>query len=107
MSQLLFKASHQGESLFVGFHRGYRVSWSTSLGGFEEKTIAPNSSKWSADHVSVDPSVVPGIFLCNRKVAEGAAPGVTDITPTVLRLFNVESDVELDGKPVPLRYRDR
>lgn len=93
--------------LFVGFHRGYRVSWSTSLGGFEEKTIASNSSKWSADHVSVDPSVVPGVFLCNKKVAKGAAPGITDITPTVLRLFSVVSDEELDGTPIPLQYRDR
>ncbi len=83
--------------LVVGFERGYRVSWQTTLGGGGEAVIEDNPFRWSGDHCSVDPSLVPGILLSNVKLAtEGAS--VLDIAPTVLDLFRVKAPPEWDGR---------
>jgi predicted AlkP superfamily phosphohydrolase/phosphomutase len=83
--------------LVVGFERGYRVSWQTTLAGGGEKVIEDNRFPWSGDHCSVDPSLVPGILLSNRKLdVKGAT--VLDIAPTVLRLFGVDPPPEWDGR---------
>ena len=83
--------------LVVGFERGYRVSWQTTLGGGGEAVIEDNRFPWSGDHCSVDPSLVPGILLSNRKLtAEGAS--VLDIAPTVLDLFKVKAPPGWDGR---------
>ena len=88
--------------LYLGFASKYRVSWQTSLGGLEESVIVPNAQKWSGDHVSVDPDLVPGVFFCNRKVREGAKPSVLDIAPTVLALCGVPVPDFMDGRPLPV-----
>jgi len=88
--------------LYIGFNPKYRVSWGTSLGGLEESTIIPNKQKWSADHTSVDPSEVPGIFICNRKIKGESRPSLVDIVSTVLDWFEKRKPENLDGEPIPL-----
>jgi len=83
--------------LVVGFERGYRVSWQTTLAGGGEKVIEDNLFRWSGDHCSVDPSLVPGILLSNRKL-DGKGATVLDIAPTVLDLFKVPAPPEWDGR---------
>jgi predicted AlkP superfamily phosphohydrolase/phosphomutase len=83
--------------LVVGFERGYRVSWQTTLGGGGEKVIEDNLFPWSGDHCSVDPSLVPGILLSNVRLLTGGA-GVMDVAPTVLDLFGIAPPPEWDGK---------
>ncbi len=75
---------------------GYRVSWQTSLGGAPERLVEPNEKAWSGDHCSLDPSFVPGIFFCNRKVER--EPQMIDLAPTILSLAGVKPPAILEGQ---------
>ena len=75
---------------------GYRVSWQTSLGGAPERLVEPNEKAWSGDHCSLDPSFVPGVFFCNRKVER--EPRMLDLAPTILSLAGVEPPAVLEGQ---------
>ncbi|MFT7618868.1 MAG: putative AlkP superfamily phosphohydrolase/phosphomutase [Planctomycetota bacterium] len=69
--------------IYVGFNRGYRVSWQSCLGGVDEPVVFENDSAWSADHCSVDPGQVPGVIFTTLKLKEGPRR-VVDIAPTIL-----------------------
>jgi predicted AlkP superfamily phosphohydrolase/phosphomutase len=88
--------------LYLGFYPKYRVSWGTSLGGLEEEVIVQNEQKWSGDHVSVDPSEVPGVFISNRKMRGKRIPTVVDLVPTLLNLYGMTLPEHLDGEPILL-----
>ena len=92
----------QAPDLIVGFNEGYRVSWQTALGGIPSAVIEENRRKWSGDHCSVFPGLIPGIFLSNRAIS-GDAPHIMDIAPTVLDLFDLPIPHEVDGRPL---FRD-
>ncbi len=77
---------------------GYRVSWQTSLGGAPERLVEPNDTPWSGDHCSLDPSFVPGVFFCNRKV--DLNPDMLDMAPTILSLSGVKPPADLEGRPL-------
>jgi len=99
---------HRGEFLDreadmnLCFNAGYRVSWLTTSGGMSGEndgsgvlqlrpTIVPNDNNWSGDHVTVDPSLVQGIFFSNRKLAQPAERvSLLQIAPTVLTILGVE-----------------
>ncbi len=85
--------------IYVGFHRGYRVSWQSCLGGVDEPVIFENDSPWSADHCSVDPAQVPGIFFSTFKI-ERPNPRVVDVAPTILSWAGHPEDMgdERNGK---------
>ena len=51
--------------LLVNFHRGFRVSWQSAVGGFAHSVLEDNMRRWSGDHI-VDPESVPGILFMNR-----------------------------------------
>jgi predicted AlkP superfamily phosphohydrolase/phosphomutase len=82
--------------LVVGFERGYRVSWQTCLGALDDDVITDNTQRWSADHCSVDPSLVPGILFSSRPLRAGVQPGILDVTPSLLDLLGVTRD-DLEG----------
>ncbi|MHC4946316.1 MAG: alkaline phosphatase family protein, partial [Planctomycetota bacterium] len=88
--------------LYLGFYPKYRVSWGTSLGGLEDEVIVQNEQKWSGDHVSVDPSEVPGIFISNRRMRGTRIPHVVDLVPTVMNLFGMKVPERMDGEPIIL-----
>lgn len=81
--------AHEAPDLVVGFEWGYRVSWQTSLGALDDDVITDNPFRWSGDHCSVDPDLVPGILFSSIPLAAGAAPRVTDVAPTILSYFGV------------------
>jgi hypothetical protein len=83
--------------MVVGFERGYRVSWQTSLGGIPPAILEPNERRWSADHCSVDPSEVPGVFFSSRPIGSADAR-IIDIAPTVLRALGIQPPAGMDGK---------
>ncbi len=83
--------------LYLGFAPYYRISWSTTVGGFSAEVLEDNDNKWSGDHASNDPDVVPGILVSNRPLAEGQTPAIVDMTPTILGLFGVDAG-GLDGR---------
>ncbi len=82
--------------LIVGYYPGYRASWETAVGQVTEQVFHPNMKAWSGDHC-IDPSFVPGVLFCNRKI-ESENPRLMDIGPTVLDSFGVEIPGYMDGK---------
>lgn len=89
------QAAH-GPDLVLGYADGYRASWQTALGGVPAEVVDHNRKAWSGDHC-VDPQLVPGIFLCNRPIAE-ANPRIIDIAPTILSWLGLEPPEETDGQ---------
>ncbi|MGH9449516.1 MAG: alkaline phosphatase family protein, partial [Terriglobia bacterium] len=85
----------------LDFEPGYRTSWQTSLGGVPRDIVVTNTRKWSGDHCSSDPVNTSGIFFSNRRL-ETADPGIMDIAPTVLGLFNVPAPDRMDGRRLDL-----
>ena len=77
----------------------YRVSWQTTLGGVPAEIMEDNWKVWGADHCSVDPALVQGIFFANRKFAAGA-PHIMDLMPTILQALGVPVPAGLDGKVI-------
>jgi predicted AlkP superfamily phosphohydrolase/phosphomutase len=92
----------EAPDLVVGFERGYRVSWQTSLGGIPPEIIEPNERRWSADHCSVDPDLVPGVFFSSRPI-EAPSPHIVDVAPTVLRRLGITPPADMDGSDLGLR----
>ena len=84
--------------LLTGFNTGYRVSWENAVGQVTDRVFHDNKKAWSGDHC-VDPSVVPGVLFCNRRI-ETEQPRLMDIGPTVLDLFGVDVPKYMDGKPL-------
>ena len=77
----------ESPDLVVHFDEGYRVSWSSSLGGLAPDGFENNVKKWSGDHI-VDPALVPGVLLMNRPFrTEGAR--LIDMAPTILDALDV------------------
>ncbi len=85
-----------GPDLIVGYNRGYRASWQTALGAApEDKVFEDNLKKWSGDHL-IDPELVPGIFLINRKIPQQDL-SIMDIAPSILSIFGIKAG-GMDGK---------
>ena len=101
--------------MMLGFDVGYRVSWGTTTGGMklsrqDDGSYAPgniyedSNKNWSGDHVSVDPTLVQGMFFSNRKVevpAEGIH--VMHIAPTALQVLGVPVPPAYDKQPLKLQ----
>jgi predicted AlkP superfamily phosphohydrolase/phosphomutase len=85
----------QAPDLIVGYARGYRASWETAIGRTGREVFHDNTKAWSGDHC-VDPSIVPGILFCNRKIG-AAQPRLLDIAPTVLDVFGIPAPDYMDG----------
>ena len=99
----LYKGPYFDEApdMVVGFERGYRVSWQTSLGGIPPEIIEPNERRWSADHCSVDPDLVPGVLFSSRPL-DAASPHITDIAPSVLKRLGIVPPASMDGHDLGL-----
>ena len=86
---------HNGPDLVIGYNVNYRSSWDAAVGIADETIFEDNTKSWSGDHC-MDPLVVPGIFLCNRKVGTDH-PSLLDIGPTTLDLFGVKRPAYMAG----------
>jgi predicted AlkP superfamily phosphohydrolase/phosphomutase len=84
--------------IIVGYNHGYRTSWATPLGRIPKEIVEVNKEKWSGDHC-MDPEIVPGILLTNRKI-KAKSPALHDLTPTILKIFGAEIPKEIKGKPI-------
>lgn len=100
----IFRGSRVAEmpDLVVGFEWGYRVSWQGTIGGKDAAIITPNKLRWSGDHCSVDPDLVPGVILSTTGIAPGAKPHVVDVAPSVLGFFGLTPTTP-HGKDVLVR----
>jgi predicted AlkP superfamily phosphohydrolase/phosphomutase len=82
--------------LLVGYEGGYRNSWECATGSVTTSVFTDNTKSWSGDHC-VDPSIVPGVFLCNRPI-QVEAPHITDIPASVLRMFGQTTPSYMRGR---------
>jgi predicted AlkP superfamily phosphohydrolase/phosphomutase len=87
--------------LIVGYNPGFRASWSSVTGTVMEDIFTDNTRAWSGDHC-IDPRAVPGVFFCNKKVADEQL-SIMDIAPTVLDLFGVDRPSYMDGQVLSVR----
>jgi predicted AlkP superfamily phosphohydrolase/phosphomutase len=81
--------------LLVNFHRGFRVSWQSAVGGFSNSVLEDNLRRWSGDHI-VDPESVPGILFMNRAAQHNHAR-IIDLAPTILNYLGVLVPESMEG----------
>jgi predicted AlkP superfamily phosphohydrolase/phosphomutase len=86
-----------GCDLVIGFERGFRTSWDACLLGCDEPVVAKNSTRWTGDHCSVDPELVPGVIFSSRPLGEREAR-IVDVLPTILDALGIARGAELDGQ---------
>jgi len=84
--------------LLVGWEGGYRHSWECASGQVTPEVFTDNTRAWSGDHC-VDPSIVPGVLLCNRPIT-AENPRLIDIPASVMRLFGQEIPGYMQGKMI-------
>ena len=84
--------------LIIGYNKGYRVSWDSVTGKVNNIVFEDNIKAWSGDHC-IDPSIVPGIFFCSKKI-NTTSPSIIDIAPTALELFGLQMPSHMDGHSV-------
>jgi predicted AlkP superfamily phosphohydrolase/phosphomutase len=87
----------EAPDIVVGFELGYRVSWQTALGSVDDDVITDNKFRWSGDHCSVDPALVPGILFSSLPLSQTATPNVADVNPSILSLYGLAGP-QPDGK---------
>lgn len=86
----------ESPDLVVNFSDGYRVSWSTALGGVPEGLFEDNVKRWGGDHI-VDPGLVPGALLMNRPF-RGEGARLVDLAPTILAGLGVPGGPAMEGE---------
>ena len=82
--------------LIVGYSDGYRASWATVLGRMPRPLVEDNLDRWSGDH-SIAADLVPGILLSSRPL-DVADPTISDIAPTILKLYGIPVPAEMTGR---------
>ncbi len=82
--------------ILVGYEGGYRNSWDCATGSTTAEVFSDNTKSWSGDHC-VDPSIVPGVFFCNRKILT-ATPHIQDIPFSILSLFGQKPPGYMQGR---------
>lgn len=87
--------AHESPDLVVNFDEGYRVSWTTSLGGIATEQFEDNTKKWAGDHI-IDPLLVPGVLFMNQNFAGGNAR-LLDLAPTILDAFGLPKGDVMEG----------
>jgi predicted AlkP superfamily phosphohydrolase/phosphomutase len=85
----------EAPDLVVNTARGWRIGWSTSLGGVDSVVFRDNTHAWAGDHI-VDPAQVPGVLVMNRPFREAGA-SLIDLAPTILRALGVPEGTDLEG----------
>jgi predicted AlkP superfamily phosphohydrolase/phosphomutase len=88
----------EAPDLIVGYDVGYGASDLTTLGEITEDVIADNTSRWSGNHL-MDPEVVPGVVLSNRKLA-GDGYDLVDVTATILAWYGLQPNPGMEGTSI-------
>jgi predicted AlkP superfamily phosphohydrolase/phosphomutase len=86
----------EAPDLLVDFAPGYRVSWSSSMGGIGDCQFEDNTKKWSGDHI-IDPDCVPGVLFMNRPF-RGEGARLLDLAPSILAALGVARGPAMEGE---------
>ena len=88
----------EAPDMVVGYDAGYGCSDESTLGEISETVIEDNLSRWSGNHL-MDPEVVPGVILTNRKLPR-TGYALPDVTATLLAHYGVPLPQGMEGKDV-------
>jgi predicted AlkP superfamily phosphohydrolase/phosphomutase len=88
----------EAPDMVVGYDAGYGCSDESTLGEISADVIEDNLSRWSGNHL-MDPAVVPGVLLTNRKLAR-TGYALPDVTATLLAHYGVPLPQGMEGKDV-------
>lgn len=88
----------EAPDMVVGYDKGYGCSDESTLGEISETVIEDNLSRWSGNHL-MDPEVVPGVLLTNRKLPR-TGYALPDVTATLLAHYGVPLPQGMEGKDV-------
>ncbi len=87
-----------GPDIQIGYHRGFRASWTAALTGFDQAVMTDNTDAWNGDHC-IATDLVPGVLLASQPIpAEG--PSLLDIAPSILAWFGLEVPPQMEGRSV-------
>lgn len=100
----------QAPDLVVNFCPGYRVSWQSAVGGFQNALLEDNTRRWSGDHI-IDPDAVAGVLFLSRGGQSGSSlaqvgspeaqsshvPHIIDLAPTILNYLGVPVPKLMEG----------
>ena len=86
----------ESPDLVVNFNAGYRVSWTTALGGVPESLVEDNVKKWGGDHI-MDPELVPGVLFMSEPF-RGDGARLVDLAPTILEAQGAPVGHDLEGR---------
>lgn len=84
--------------LIVGYHRGYRASWATTMGDMTDAAVDDNDAAWSADHC-IAASEVPGVIFSNRPLVRREM-SLVDMAPTILAEFGIVKPAAMKGRSI-------
>lgn len=84
--------------LVIGYNRGYRASWETTIGSLPLEWIEDNLDRWSGDHCMAA-ELVPGVILANKKL-NTLSPKLYDLAPTILAEFGISKPDVMVGKTI-------
>ena len=84
--------------MIVGYHDGYRASWSTILGDMPRDVLENNMDRWSGTHL-ISADQVPGMLLTSEPVTIDN-PTISDIAPTILEAFGIATPQSMTGRPL-------
>jgi hypothetical protein len=90
--------AHEAPDMVVGYDKGYGCSDESTLGEVGATVIEDNLSRWSGNHL-MDPEVVPGVLLTNRKLPRSGY-ALPDVTATLLAHYGVPLPQGMEGKDV-------
>jgi predicted AlkP superfamily phosphohydrolase/phosphomutase len=94
----VYRGPYTGDApdLLVYFAAGYRASWATTLGGAGGSLFEDNTRKWAGDHI-VDPALVPGVLLMNRRYRTDR-PRLVDLAPTITDALGIPKEPAMEGE---------
>lgn len=87
----------EAPDIVVGYDKGYCASETTTLGEVTGKPVFYDNTgaDFTGNHL-MDPAVVPGILLVNRKLSRDGHD-LTDVTAALLDHFGVPQDADMVG----------
>ena len=88
----------EAPDLVVGYNVGYGCADDSVLGEITEEILVDNTSRWSGNHL-MDPDVVPGVILMNRKITSDGHD-LTDVTATLFSHYGIEKLPAMTGEPI-------
>ena len=82
--------------LVIGYHRGWRASNASALGGVGDVVFDDNTNRWSGDHCMAYDEV-PGVLLSSRPLTVDD-PDLRDLAPTILARFGIAPLPAMEGR---------